>query len=584
VVQQIVRNVDFVRLVGRHVELKKRGKSFWGLCPFHSEKTPSFSVDPDDGLYYCFGCKEGGNVFTFLQKMEGLSFGEALQKLAAEAGVDLSRYRAAGGPSSGELGRLRDVLELATSFYQKCLAKARGGRGAAEYLTERGFTDESVELWRLGYAPDGWEHFLKCAVGRDYEPELLVQAGLARSREGAAGHYDAFRNRLMFPITDTTGRTIGFGARALKPDDEPKYLNSPDTPLFSKGRCFFGLAQARAPVRSADTAVVLEGYTDVIMAHQVGVTEALAVLGTALTEEHARRLSRLCTQAVLVFDADEAGQRSAARSVEVLLNEDLDVRVARLPVGSDPCDYIVEHGGEAFRRCLQESPGFFEFRLELARSRHGTGTVEARSAVLREMAELAAGLREEARREMVVRWVADELGISPRSVWSYLESRTGPRRTRRSEPAGDGRSRKRLSARDALPAELLGLLLANPELLPEASKRLDVESLKDCPESEVLAKLLGDASDRDARDYISSLGESSLAAAASRALAEERRREASIRKATAGDRLEGYLGYLERRKEATPALDGQPERLDDEQLRAVQEKFREKDKKSAERR
>ncbi|MHC4789738.1 MAG: DNA primase, partial [Planctomycetota bacterium] len=327
VIQQIIRSVDFVRLASRYCDLKKKGKSYWGLCPFHKEKTPSFSVDPENGLYYCFGCKEGGK---------------------------------------GEMARLREVNELATSFYEKCLEKGRGCQAAQDYLKQRRISADSVQLWRIGYAPEGWDHFLKCALGRSFEPELLVKAGLALERTGAPGHYDRFRNRLMFPIADGAGRTIGFGARALTPEDEPKYLNSPETPLFNKGRCFFGLSQAREAIRSGKSAVVLEGYTDVIMAHQCEVRETIAVLGTALTEEHARTLGRLCERVVLVFDADEAGRKSAMRSVEVLLNEEMEIRVAGLPAGEDPCDYVLAHGGEAFRRLLAESHGFFEFRLAVA--------------------------------------------------------------------------------------------------------------------------------------------------------------------------------------------------------------------------
>ncbi len=581
VVQQIARRADFVRLAGRYLDLTKRGKSYVALCPFHNEKTPSFSLDPDDGLYYCFGCKEGGNVFTFLQKMEGITFGEALRQLAAEAGVDLSEYADEGGPSAGEMGRLRQALELATAFYQKCLEKARGSQAVRDYLAERQIEQDSIARWRLGYAPDGWENLLKCATGRGFEPEELVRAGLVRAREGAPGHYDRFRNRLIFPIADSAGRTVGFGARALSEDDEPKYRNSPETPLFSKGRCFFGLDQARAPIRSSGRAVVLEGYTDVIMAHQAGISECVAVLGTALTEDHARTLSRLCDDAVLVFDADEAGQLSAARSIELLLNEEMEVRVAQLPAGSDPCDYIVEHGAEAFRQRLEESLGFFEFRLELARRHHDTDTIEGRTAAFREVAELAAGLRDAAQRDMVVRWLADELSISPRAVWQHLQRRTHSAPPRGADAAEQAQRPARLSANAALPGELLGLLLAHPALLEEAGERLEAEMLADVPAREVLARLLEQQmeSDQDVSRFLGSLAEPELASTASRALAEERERERRISQATAADRLEGYLRYLERRgrRAAVP----RPETLGDDELRDLHRRLKEKDRDSA---
>ncbi|MFO8007669.1 MAG: DNA primase [Candidatus Brocadiia bacterium] len=579
VVQQIARRADFVRLAGRYLDLTKRGKNYWALCPFHNEKTPSFSIDPDDGLYYCFGCKEGGNVFTFLQKMEGVSFGEALRQLAAEVGIDLSEYAGQGGPSADEMGRMRQALELATAFYQKCLQKARGSQAVRDYLAERQIEEESVARWRIGYAPDGWENLLKCATGRDFEPEELARAGLVRARDGAPGYYDRFRNRLIFPIADSAGRTVGFGARALSEDDEPKYLNSPETPLFSKGRCFFGLDQARASIRSGDRAVVLEGYTDVIMAHQAGVDECVGVLGTALTEDHARTLSRLCSNAVLLFDADEAGQLSAARSIELLLNEDMEVRVAQLPAGSDPCDYIVEHGAEALRQRLDESLGFFEFRLGRARQNHDTDTIEGRTAAFREVAELAAGLRDAARRDMVVRWVADELGISPRAVWQYLQRRERP--GARGDAPDQAARATRLSATAALPGELLGLLLAHPALLEEARGRLEPALLGEGPERQVLTRLLereaGET--QDVSGFLGSLAEPELASTASRALAEERERERRISQATAAERLEGYLRYLERRKH--DGVVPPPESLGDSELRDLHRRLKEKDKKSA---
>ena len=579
VIQQILRGVDFVRLVGRYCELTKKGKSYWALCPFHKEKTPSFSVDPDNGLYYCFGCKEGGNAFTLLEKLEGLSFGEALQRLAREAGVELSRYEAEPAGPPGELGRLRQVNDLAASFYEKCLQKARGADRARRYLAERGFTDESVEQWRLGYAPEGWENFLKCAAGRGYDPELVEKAGLALPRQGAPGHYDRFRNRLMFPIADTVGRTIGFGARALAPDDEPKYLNSPETPLFSKGNCFFGLPQAREAIRSGGSAVVLEGYTDVIMAHQAGVTETLAVLGTALTEDHARALRRLCERVVLVFDADEAGQKSAARSIEVLLNEELDIRVASLPAGQDPCDYVLAHGGEAFRKCIEESRGFFEFRLDLARSRQGEETPEAKMRVFAEVAELALLVNDGPRRDMIVRWLAHELGMREGSAWTWLERRR--RRPPRRHGGAQAAERGLQVAPGMLARELLGLLLAQPELAPQAAERLDTGALPDGLEKALLDRLLAQAAggeEVETQSFQGSLDDPDRARAASRALAEERARQARILETTAEERLDLYLAAVEMRQ-MRPLGQRMPET--DDELRDYVRRLKEKDGKSA---
>lgn len=582
VIQQIVRGVDFVRLVGRFCDLKRKGKKYWALCPFHNEKTPSFSIDPENGLYYCFGCKEGGNVFTLLAKLDGLSFGEALRKLAAEAGVNLSQYESAPGPTRGELSKLREINELATSFYRKCLEKGRGGETARDYLAQRQINADSVESWRIGYAPEGWDNFLKCAAGRGYEPQLLAKAGLALPREGAPGHYDRFRNRLMFPIADASGRTIAFGARALRPEDEPKYLNSPETPLFSKGNCFFGLSHAKEAIRSGRTAVVLEGYTDVIMAHQCEVAETVAVLGTALTDAHARVLSRLCERVVLVFDPDEAGLKSALRSIEVLLNGDLEIRVANLPAGQDPCDYILTHGSEEFRGRLKESQGFFEFRLATARKAHDTQTVEGQMAAFRDVAQVALAVRDEARRDMIVRWLAHELGVREASAWAYVERNW----RRAASPTGVNAAASppvltKLSAEQSVPAELLGLLLCHPELAGEAARRVDTRLLRDCPEKALLDDLLarcGRGESVETAAFVGSVADPDLASAAMKALAEGRAREE--RAATAGvrERFEGYLGYLEKVRIAVAAA-APP--ANDEELREYVRRLKERDRKSA---
>lgn len=583
VIEQILRGADFLRIVGRHCELTRKGKNYWACCPFHEEKTPSFSVDPEKGLYHCFGCKEGGNVFTFLEKMEGLSFGEALKKLAAEAGVDLSRYATEPGPSRDESARLRGINEMACSFYQKCLQKSEAGRRAREYLAGRKISQESVEKWRLGYALEGWDNVLKLAARRKLDGEQVCRAGLAVQREGAPGWYDRFRNRLMFPIGDSAGRTIGFGARALSDEDQPKYLNSPETPLFSKGRCFFGLSQARAAIRTGGTAVLLEGYTDVIMAHQEGVEETLAVLGTALTQDHARVLDRLCERVVLVFDADEAGLKSTLRSIEVLLNEDLEILVATLPVGQDPCDFIVASGGEAFRGCIRQARGFFEYRLGLARNQYDTASIEGRMAAFRDVMELAVAVRDEAKRDVIVRHCAHELGISENAAWDYVRRNWAPRAGGRAK-ARQPEPRAKLSAEQTLPMELLGLLLANPDLVPEAAGKMDVEELKDCAERQVLGRLLRQGAGKgklDVARFVGSLGEPELASAAARAMAEEQARAERITVADAGARLEQYLHYMERKQEAVMATPA-PDALDDKALRELERRLKEMDRRSAE--
>jgi DNA primase len=527
VIQQIVRATDLVRLIGRHCVLKPKGKSYWGCCPFHHEKTPSFKVDPDKGLYYCFGCHETGNVFSFLEKVEGLGFREALERLAQDAGVDLAAWRGEEGPDRDEIERLRDLCELAATYYAKCLEKSPSAEHARHYLEGRRISGESLERWRLGYAPDGWEHFYRFARGRGTPEEALVAAGLVKQRESGEGCYDAFRNRIMFPVSDRSGRVIGFGARALSDEDQPKYLNSAEGPLFHKGSCFYGLHEAAGAIRAGGKAVVMEGYTDVIMAHQFGLENVIAVLGTALTEHHARTLRHACDTVVLVFDDDEAGRQSAMRSVEVLLREDLEVRVARLADGLDPCDFLLERGADQMRSRLEEAEDFLEFRLRCARQVHDFGTRAGRSRAFDELAELALDMPNEARRDMVIRQIAGALAVTERSAWAYIERALAQRRGRRAGPAAEaqpGRAEAPRGPERALALELLVVLLEEPSLQVRACKELETDALAACVETDGLVRLLAACRSRgpvSAAEFLAAAGDRELASAVTEGLARE---------------------------------------------------------------
>ena len=554
VIQQVARSANIIAIVSRHTNLKQRGKKFWGLCPFHKEKTPSFSVDPEQGLFYCFGCKEGGNVFTFLNKTQGLDFYDALQQLAREAGIDLSHYEGRGGPARDKLDRLRELCELAASFYAKCLEKAKGSDVPRQYLKKRQISDESVARWLLGYAPDGWEHLLEFARRRSIKPHDMEEAGLIVPRSGAEGYYDRFRNRLMFPVRNRQGKIIGFGARALSDEDKPKYLNSPEGPLFTKGECFYGFCEAREAVRSSKTAVIVEGYTDVIMAHQFGVEHVMGVLGTALTESHARTLASLCERVVLVFDADEAGDKSATRSIELLLAEDLEVRVGTLDAGLDPCDFLLARGAEAFRERLEGSEDFFQFRLRRARELHDTTTVNGRAKAFQEVASLALRVRNEAKRDMLIRTIAGELGVAERSAWAYME-RTWGRPTSRgsaasaAEPSDSKRHAKLYD--EAVALQLVGLLLTNPDLQKRAVSELEIGHLQDCAEKKLLERLLASCKRRGQQtvaDFAGGLDDPELGALVAAAVTEEEKHAKAASEHSAQEVYEGCRADLEERR------------------------------------
>lgn len=353
-IEAIRNRIDIVDLVGRYVSLRQAGRSFKGLCPFHSEKTPSFQVNPQLGIFHCFGCHAGGNAFAFLMRHDNLTFPEAVRALARECGIEVPEERGAGEAGLGR--RLREACAAAERFYRESL---RGPEAAAAraYLAKRGFDAETCARFAIGFAPDRWEALVRALDAARVPAALAVQAGLLG--ESQRGHYDRLRGRVIFPIRDVRGDPVAFGGRAL-PDaqgrtPEPKYLNTPETPLFRKREGFYGMPDALEAIRRAGRAVVVEGYFDRIALARAGIGEALATCGTALTEDHARQLRRRTQEVVLLFDGDAAGQRAVERSLALLLPEGLRVRAAELPAGEDPDTYLETHGAEALRRLVDEA-------------------------------------------------------------------------------------------------------------------------------------------------------------------------------------------------------------------------------------
>jgi DNA primase len=327
----VLQAVDIVELIGKSVALKRRGKDFVGLCPFHSEKTPSFNVIPSKQTFYCFGCKAGGDAITFVMKRDRVEFIDALKLLAESAGIELPRFGGSKQNASEKLSLLA-MQSAAGAFFAKVLGDPAQGKAAREYLAQRKIDAESIQRFNIGLAPDGWDGLIRGPVGKQYSPQQLATGGLVKARDGGSGFYDTFRNRLMFPIRDPEGRTIAFGGRVLPGSTDPaKYLNSPETPLFSKSRCIFGLDLAKQKIVETRTAVIVEGYTDVIIAHQCGATNVVSVLGTALTPQHAGILKRFADRIVLLFDADTAGEAAVEKAVGLLLMQPIEILIATMP-------------------------------------------------------------------------------------------------------------------------------------------------------------------------------------------------------------------------------------------------------------
>lgn len=391
---QTVRDrVDLVELIGRYVALKKAGRSFKGLCPFHHEKTPSFTVNPDRGAYHCFGCGEGGNAFGFLMRLENLTFPEAVRSLAAQHGIAI--------PESGrseEAGLVERVLEanaVAQRLYTRAL-EGEEGRAARDYLAGRGLGAEDFARFGIGLAPAGWDELGRELRRANVPATVGERAGLLRERQ-SGGHYDLLRGRVTFPIQDARGRVVAFGGRALEAGQEPKYLNSPESPVFRKREAFYGLPHALAGIARSERIVVVEGYFDRIALHRAGIEEALATCGTALSEDHARGLRRRARQVVLLFDGDAAGRRAALRALEGLLPSGLRVRAGALPPGDDPDTLLAREGAEALRAVVEEAPAGLDLAIADAVA-GGCATPEQRADAVRRIVPLLARIDEPAER------------------------------------------------------------------------------------------------------------------------------------------------------------------------------------------
>ena len=414
----IQARADIVEWIGRSVSLKRAGRHFKALCPFHQERTPSFHVNVDKQIFHCFGCGVGGNVFSFLMHQERLTFPDAVRQVAERVGVELPKG-SDGSSRHEQTDPLYAMVEKASRYYERLLSHPREGRAARAYLRVRGVTDKTRQAFRLGCAPmAGWDRLLRAAKRTSIAPGLLEQAGLIV--RGPRGPVDRFRQRLLFPIHDGRGRVVGFGGRSLA-GQEPKYLNSSDTPIYHKSHCLFGLLQAKEAVLKAHHAIIVEGYFDCALLWQHGFANVVSPSGTALTLEQARLLSRYTRRVVLAFDADAAGEAATLRGIDLLVELGFEVQVAQLPTGVDPDDAVRSQGSRAFERMIQEALGVLEYVMRCAMSRYETqraeGKVEAAQFVLPTVAKVPnAMLRAE-----YVRLVAERLQLDERAVAEELK-------------------------------------------------------------------------------------------------------------------------------------------------------------------
>jgi DNA primase len=485
---------DIVDVIGTYVSLRPAGKKFKGLCPFHDDHRPSFDVDPAYQNYVCWSCGKRGDVITFVQELERVDFREALELLARRAGIPLEK-RSGDQPNSGRAVML-ELVRWAAEQYHRCLLDSPLAEGARRYLGERGLSGETVRRFGLGFAPAGGEWLAERAGAAGLSDELLEKVGLLARRNEGGGYYDRFRDRVMFPVRDARGQPVGFGGRILPSsplaDRAPKYYNSSDSPLFSKSELLYGIDQARQAGAKAGYLAVVEGYTDVLMAHQAGVCQVVATMGTALNARHVHHLRRYVPRVVLVFDADAGGNTGVDRALEIFAGQELDLGVATLPADMDPCDLIVKHGAEPFQKALASAVDALEFKLNQVLSAESAQGVEGRRRAVDAVLGIIAlapempGQAGAVKRELIVSRIASRLAIKEETVWARLRELrqaagerpgTSPPRTA-SGPA----ARPEEEAPQSAPAplherQLLQMLLAEPELVAEAAAEVEPDAV-----------------------------------------------------------------------------------------------------------
>jgi DNA primase len=528
VLDDIRSAVDIVDLVGRFVSLRKAGAHWKGLCPFHAEKTPSFTVNPQKGIFHCFGCGVGGDAFGFVMRQDRLSFPEAVRALAKSAGIALPDER---GAKSGDSGReeLLRVMELAGRFYVDTLWKPAGERARA-YLDQRGIDTGIARHFGLGYAPEGWDSLLTFMKAEKVSEEALIAAGLAVARDNRPGAYDRFRGRLLFPIRDLQGRVVAFGGRGFG-DEQPKYLNSPETPLYTKGNLLYAADLARPTIQSQNRALLVEGYVDCIMAHQYGFTGTVAALGTAFTPAQLALLRRYCDEVVTFFDADAAGQKAAARAEELLeptgrgmawaVNRSgafegagaLRVKVALLPAGHDPDTFLREKGSEAFSERIAAARSILAYALDRALTDpDGATGPRARTTAFARVALMLAKVADGDEAAALSREAAAKLGVDPTQLWIEAQRlqtslRTPPAQSQPTSPP----------SMPPVERDLVALLLSSGEARTEllgplshsdepghASLRAIVDALRQRPDA-TPESLMTDLPTDEARSVLSSL-------------------------------------------------------------------------------
>ncbi len=458
VIDQVRLSIDIVDVVGDHVALTRRGKSFVGLCPFHDDSTPSLNVSQEKQIYKCFACGAGGNSFTFLRDIENISFIEAVRQLADRAGIALPDAKPADPDQQEVFDQLYRANELAVKYFHHLLTQDEKAADAMAYLENRGINRDVIDAFSLGYAPDQWHGFLQVATRRKFSPQILERAGLVLANQKGSGFYDRFRNRITFPIHAATGRPVAFGARALDPNEQAKYINSPETPVYNKSATLYGLWRNRDAIRDAGVALVVEGYMDLIALTQYGTENAVASSGTALTTDQARLLRRYAPKTILIFDGDIAGATAAMRGIGSLFEVGLEVRVVTLPEDHDPDSYVRAHGPDGLLRLTENAAPAIDFLIEQFAQRDDLSTVDGKTRTANAFAELVGRIKDIALKQFLIKDIAEKIGIDEEILIGIAQTQRRTTRPQNGQPEPEPYDTRPRSER-----ELLTFLMQHPE-------------------------------------------------------------------------------------------------------------------------
>ncbi len=494
VIDEILTRIDIVEFIGRYLQLKRAGSSYKGLCPFHGDKDPSLSVSQEKGLWKCFGCGLGGNIITFVQRKENLGFLDSVRFLADMYQIPIPEMK---GEKPGRSRLLYDINRHAEEFFARVL-KSKYGRPYRIYLNERDFDRETIEAFHLGASLPGefWDGLTRELKSHGFVIEELISLGLVK--EGARGTYDAFRDRLIIPIRDVLSRTIGFGARLLK-GDGPKYINSPESPIFKKGEVLFGIDKAKAGIRTEGFILLVEGYTDVMRCHQHGLTTAVASMGTALTSKQVEMLKRYSEDIVICFDSDEPGQKAAERSVPILVSYEMKPRVLLMPKGDDPDSVIAKKGADEFRKRIEDASHFIDFIVDRASQGRTPAAVEAKVEAFRNILPVLDAVRHRHMWEEYLERVARRLAINP----DILRDVARAPRHRQAAPEEVENIKIRVEGESRLEREFLGGLIKHPALAAQARRELKPDDFTDPVHAEVFKIITDPSFPLDSKDLSS---------------------------------------------------------------------------------